>query len=271
MPIRKLKLAAIVSCFVLASCSLNSNNPASSTTPVSTPPSTVPPTGVPPTAVALSGDIGFVQSAVTVEQSSGTAQLTVARKFGSSGAVAVKYSTVNYSAVAGTHYQATSGTLKWADGDSRNKSVSVPISSAHLFRGTKAFAVALSAPSGGAKVVAANSSTVSIVGMAPIPGPTVSKSIRNWAACDGTTDYTRSVAEALRQAANHSFRLVVDCVARIHFTGGAPRTITIEDGTEIEFTGAGEFKVDYVSPAAFIVKHPTEVTFINWNAQYPTA
>ena len=266
MPIGKLKLAAVLFCFVLASCSSNSNNPASSTTAVSSPPSTVPPTGVPPTAVALSGDIGFVQSAVTVEQSSGTAQLTVARKFGSSGAVAVKYSTVNYSAVAGTHYQATSGTLKWADGDSRNKSVSVPISSAHLFLGTKAFAVALSAPSGGAKVVAANSSTVNIVGMAPIPGPTVSKSIRNWAACDGETDDTQSVVEALRQASNNAFRLVVDCVVRIRFTGGVARTISIEDGTEIQFVGAGAFKVNHVSPAAFVVDHPSRVNFINWTA-----
>ena len=41
--------------------------------------------------------------------------------------MSVNYATSNSSAVAGTHYTATSGTLTWADGESGVKNVPVPI------------------------------------------------------------------------------------------------------------------------------------------------
>ncbi len=46
---------------------------------------------------------------------------------GTSGAASVDYATEDDTAIAGTNYKKTSGTLKWADGDNATKTITVPI------------------------------------------------------------------------------------------------------------------------------------------------
>jgi hypothetical protein len=46
------------------------------------------------------------------------------------------------------------------------------------------------------------------------------------------------------------------------------RSVIIEDGTTVKFTGTGEFRVDNVFPPAFEVPHPNAVTLIDWNVKY---
>ncbi len=121
--------------------------------------------------VSISGDapsaVGSVQlsaSSEAVLQSAGSVTVTVNRTGGSSGAVSVSYATSNGTAVAGTNYSAASGTLNWADGDAASKTLSVAISNAAPFAGSKTFTVALSSPTGGATLATPSSATVTITG-----------------------------------------------------------------------------------------------------------
>jgi hypothetical protein len=121
--------------------------------------------------VSISGDavsaVGSVQlsaSSDAVLQSAGSVTVTVNRTGGSSGAVSVGYATANGTAVSGTDFTAASGTLNWADGDAASKTMSVAISNATPFSGSKSFAVALSSPTGGATLATPSSATVTITG-----------------------------------------------------------------------------------------------------------
>lgn len=98
------------------------------------------------------GIVVFAQPTFNVVESTGVATITVARHVGSTGAISVDYATSNQTALAGTDYTATSGTLNWADGDSGVKTINVIISSDLLPEARKTFFVNLSSPSGGASI-----------------------------------------------------------------------------------------------------------------------
>jgi len=127
--------------------------------------------------VTISGDasppVGSLQlsaSSLVVAQNAGSVALTVTRLGGSSGAVSVAYATAHGTAVAGSNFTAANGTLNWASGDASSKTISVPISNATPFSGSKTFTVALSGPAGGATIASPGSATVSISGDAVATG-----------------------------------------------------------------------------------------------------
>ncbi len=109
----------------------------------------------------------FSAASDSVAQSAGTLSVSVSRT-GSSGAVSVAYATSNGTAVAGTDYTATSGTLHWADGDATAKSFAVAISNATAFSGSRTFKVALS-EAVDATLGSPDSASVAIVGSATTP------------------------------------------------------------------------------------------------------
>jgi hypothetical protein len=120
---------------------------------------------------AINGTIGFASATFPVNQSAGSVIITVARATAKRGAMSVTYSTANGSALAGTNYTATSGTLKWANGDGSSKTFTVPVSSTNLFTGTKTFVVKLVA---GANTLLGSqtSATVTITGGSkPVTAP----------------------------------------------------------------------------------------------------
>ena len=91
--------------------------------------------------------VSFASSQVTVAQNAGAVSLPVTRIGNATAPVSIAYSTKNGTAVAGTDYSATSGTLQWAENDSTSKTISVPINNAAAFSGKKSFTVALGDPS----------------------------------------------------------------------------------------------------------------------------
>lgn len=99
-------------------------------------------------AAAAVGALQLSSATSSVPQSAGTLTVTVNRTGGSGGAASVQYATANGSAVAGTDYTATTGTLSWASGDATSKTFAVPISNATPFNGTKTFTVSLASASG---------------------------------------------------------------------------------------------------------------------------
>jgi plastocyanin len=105
-----------------------------------------------PAAGGSPGSLAFAQASYSAADTAGHASISVQRTAGSSGAVGVHYATSNGTAVTGTNYQAASGTLSWADGDSAVKSFQVPVINDGKPDGNHTVNLALSAPTGGASL-----------------------------------------------------------------------------------------------------------------------
>ncbi len=135
-------------------------------------PSTSAAVGAPGTAVvaisgnAASGNLQLAAGAYTVAENAGSLLVTVTRSGGANGAVSVEYASGGGTAVAGTNYATTRGTLSWANGDSASKSVSIPIMNVPAMSANVAFSVTLSAPAGGAALGSVATSTVTITPVA---------------------------------------------------------------------------------------------------------
>jgi len=94
------------------------------------------------------------------------------------------------------------------------------------------------------------------------------KSISAWVTCTGVSDDTQGVARAFNAARHSSFTLIVDCPVRLHIGMDIARTIFIDDGTAVEFTGAGKFIVDNVLHPAFVIANSSNILLKNWNLEY---
>ncbi|HYK34994.1 hypothetical protein [Alloacidobacterium sp.] len=95
-----------------------------------------------------------------------------------------------------------------------------------------------------------------------------SRSIRNWARCDGKTDDAAKVAAAFDAAKNSAFTLVVDCPVFIHIGTDIRRPIFIDDGTKVEFTKGGQFTVDNVFVPAFVIANAANIRLTSWRILY---
>lgn len=98
------------------------------------------------------GSLKFASASYSVLENAGTAKVQVARVGGISGAVSINYATGGggSTAVAGTDYTTTSGTLTWADGEGGAKTISIPITNNATAAAAKTLRVALSGIAGGA-------------------------------------------------------------------------------------------------------------------------
>ncbi len=97
-----------------------------------------------PSLIALAG------TSASVVEIEGGVTLTVERLFGSVGPASVDFQTTDGTALAGTDYTATSGTLTWADGDASDRTITIPITDNSTIQGSRDFSVSLSNPAGAA-------------------------------------------------------------------------------------------------------------------------
>lgn len=89
------------------------------------------------------GTLQLAASSHSVTEASGSVAITVTRSGGSFGALSVSYGTSDGSAVSGSDYTSTGGTLNWANGDASSKSFSVPIVDDATVESTENFTVSL--------------------------------------------------------------------------------------------------------------------------------
>ncbi len=90
-----------------------------------------------------------LKSATTsVVENAGSAWVYVSRSNGTYGVASVNYVTANGTALAGSDYTATNGTLTWADGDAADKSIVVKILDDVIYENSETFKVSLSNVSG---------------------------------------------------------------------------------------------------------------------------
>ena len=96
------------------------------------------------------GILSFGAASCNVSENAGSVTVIVNRTGSGAGAVGVTYATEDGTALAGTDYTATTGTLTWADGDASPRTITVPVTDRHFYDGsTRTFDLALSFPTGG--------------------------------------------------------------------------------------------------------------------------
>ena len=120
------------------------------------------------------GALQFSAANFNVTENGGRVVLAVSRTGGSVGPVSVTYTTADGTAVAGTDYTAASGTLSWADGDSADKTITVPVLDRGAYDGSsRTFSLVLNAPTGGATLGTIPVATVTVLDNDVAPQPTI--------------------------------------------------------------------------------------------------
>ena len=107
------------------------------------------------------GQLQFSATVFRVNETAGSAVITVTRNNGSTGAVSVHYATSDGTARAGTDYSAASGTLAFADGQTTATfNVSILVDS--QVQGVESLSLSLSSPAGGATLGSVTTSALAI-------------------------------------------------------------------------------------------------------------
>jgi hypothetical protein len=94
------------------------------------------------------------------------------------------------------------------------------------------------------------------------------QSIKRWATCDGQVDDTAATAKAFAAARHNAFTLIVDCPVRLHVGSDITRSLFIDDGTHVTFSGGGKFIVDNVFQPAFVIANSSDINLTNWDVEY---
>lgn len=96
-------------------------------------------------AAGVQPEVAMADASISVAPDRTTATIEVERSGDPSGTLMVDFATFNGSATAGTHYEATTGTVEWADGEGGTKVIEVPVQAlAGGFRPERDFRVDLS-------------------------------------------------------------------------------------------------------------------------------
>ena len=116
------------------------------------------------TVILQDADAGlsFATNSSSVLKNAGNAVITVICSNTNAEPVSVNYATTNGTALAGTDYTASSGTLTFSNGTSL-QTFSVPINNNSAINGDHTFGVSLSNPTGNGRLVSPTQQTVTIV------------------------------------------------------------------------------------------------------------
>ncbi len=109
------------------------------------------------------GELRFTRADFSAAEDGGNAAITVQRVNGSTGAVSVDIATSDAGATAPDDYTASAATLVWADGDTANKLLLVPLVADALAEQGESISLTLSNPVGGASLAAPSTATLSII------------------------------------------------------------------------------------------------------------
>ena len=116
----------------------------------SAPSEVIPGSVLSPFRTVTGGTLQFSAATYSVGENAGNAAVIVTRTGGSSGAVSVSFATSNGTATAPGDYTAVSQTVSFADGDTANKTISIPIINDTTAEANETVNLTLSSPTGGA-------------------------------------------------------------------------------------------------------------------------
>ncbi len=180
------------------------------------------------------GTLGFSVANIDVNENAATATITVNRTGGTDGIVTVNYATNDNTAIAGTDYTTTSGTLTFADTET-TQSLTVPILEDTTVEGNELFDLVLTNITGGATLGTATSS-VNIVDNDVVTNPgTLGFSVANIDVNENATTATITVNR----------------------TGGTDGIVTVNYATNDNTAIAGN---DYTTTSGTLTFADTETT-----------
>jgi hypothetical protein len=96
--------------------------------------------------------VQFDSATYSIDESGGSATVTVTRLGATSTPVSVDYATIDATATAGSDYTSASGTFNWAGSDTTGRTFPVPVTNDNLAEGDETVSLSLSNPQGGAIV-----------------------------------------------------------------------------------------------------------------------
>lgn len=118
--------------------------------------------------ITYPGNLSIIFPSMSIAETDGSITVTFLRRTGADGAVDCSYFTTDGTAVAPTDYTSTTGTLSWANGDTANKTIEVPVIY-NGFTGSKTFTLTITNATGGATLVSPTTTTITIIGKPPPP------------------------------------------------------------------------------------------------------
>lgn len=156
-------------------------------------------------ASTLGGGLVTLSVASSVSEATGSLTVTAIRSGSANGAISISYATSNGAATAGSDYTATSGTLSWANGDSANKSFTVPITNDSNYEAAETFVVTLSNPTNGSILGSPSQATVTITNDDAAPTFAITSALSvGEAAGSVTVTVTKSGSTTLSHAVNYA-------------------------------------------------------------------
>jgi hypothetical protein len=105
----------------------------------------------------------FSATNYNVNEGDGSATITVTRSENNDGAISVDYATSDNTAIAGSDYTQTSGTINWNDGDDADKTFTIDIIDDSAQESDERLIVSLGNPTGGAQLGSPNTAIVTII------------------------------------------------------------------------------------------------------------
>ncbi len=115
-------------------------------------------------AAPAAGSLALTSTTATVSEGAANQVIIgVSRTGGSGGAVGVSIATLAGSALPGSDYTTVSTTLSWADGETGEKTIAIPILDDAVAESSEQFLVLLSTPTGGAVLGSTSVATVTIL------------------------------------------------------------------------------------------------------------
>ncbi|MCC5807824.1 MAG: immunoglobulin domain-containing protein [Opitutales bacterium] len=190
-------------------------------------------------------------TSVSVVENAGTLYLSVSRLGDGSGAASVDYTTANGTALPGTDFAATSGTLTWADGETGPKFFAIALIDNAVADGDKTFSVNFSGASG-----------------APIDGPTITAiTILDDEAVPVIT--TQPASQSVKQGNNATLSVGVSAPVPVSFQwfkdgviipGATSRTLLLVNANE---GTAADYTVEVTGNGDPVLSDPATITVIS--------
>ena len=87
------------------------------------------------------------------------------------------------------------------------------------------------------------------------------------AKCNGSDDSAAFIA-AVTGARNNAYTLIVDCAATLDIGLNVDRSVFIDNGTTVQFQGAGKVIINNIFEPAFVLANTSGVKLIDWNVEW---
>lgn len=123
---------------------------------------------------APASTFAFTNADYSSAENSGSASISVSRSGSSTGVVSVDFLIGGDTATAGSDFTLVSGTLTWADGDSSDKIITIPLIDDGMHEPDETVSLLLTNPSPGAQIGAQQTSTLILIDDDPAPTLTFS-------------------------------------------------------------------------------------------------